>query len=380
MHDFDLLLQAAHVLDPASGLNGTMDVAFAAGRVAEMAPAIDPSRAASVEPCAGLLVTPGLIDLHTHVYWGGTSLGVEVDRYCRSSAVTTVVDTGSVGPGNFAGFRHHVIAPATARVLIYLHISHAGIYAFSDRVMVGESEELRLMDPLTAIEVARENSDIIIGIKVRLGSWTSGIHGMAPFDYALQVAEECNLPLMVHIDEPPPSYAEVVSRLRTGDVLTHCFRPFPNTPLTGDGTVRPEVLEARERGVIFDIGHGMASFSVSVARRMLDQGFAPDTISSDVHTLCVEGPAFDLPVTMSKFLSLGMPLSDVIHAATRAPADAVRRSDLGRLSVGGVGDASVLRVENTKVSFVDGDKQEFEGTRQIVPVASVIGGKLWRPT
>lgn len=380
MDRIDLLLRGGHVLDPAGGIDGAMDVAFTAGRIAEIAPHIAPDRASVVEDCTGCVVTPGLIDLHTHVYWGGTSLGVDADTYCRASAVTTVVDTGSVGPGNFAGFRSHVIAQTDARVLVYLHISHAGIYAFSRRVMVGESEELRLMDPVTAIEVANANRDLIIGIKVRLGKWTSGIHGMAPFEYALQVAEECGLPLMVHIDDPPPSYDDVVRRLRRGDVLTHCFRPFPNAPLSGDGSVRSEVLAARQRGVIFDIGHGMASFCVSVARQMLENGFQPDTISSDVHTLCIDGPAFDLPVTMSKFLSLGMPLPDIIRATTRAPALAVRRDDLGRLAAGAVGDASILRVEHGTFDYVDGNEQTFEGDRRIVAVGSVVGGRLWRPT
>ncbi|MEM6577764.1 MAG: amidohydrolase/deacetylase family metallohydrolase [Pseudomonadota bacterium] len=379
MKSYDLLLCGARVIDPSQAVDGVMDVAFANGRVVELGAALDATKAKQVETLTDCIVTPGLIDLHTHVYWGGTSLGVEADQYCRASAVTTVVDTGSVGPGNFAGFRRHVIEHAKSRILAYLHISHAGIYAFSNRVMVGESEEMRLMDPLTAVEVANANRDLIIGIKVRLGSWTSGIHGMAPFEYALQVAEECGLPIMVHIDDPPPSYDEVVRRLRPGDVLTHCFRPFPNAPLTGDGLVRPDVLAGRERGVLFDIGHGMASFSVKVARQMLENGFMPDTISSDVHSLCIDGPAYDLPVTMSKFLSLGMPLFDVVRATTQAPAQAVRRSDLGTLAVDGIGDASILRIENEPVTFLDGDGQQFEGDRSLRPVGSVIGGELWRP-
>ena len=175
MPDFDLLLRGGHLLDPAQGIDAPMDVGFAGGKVAEIAPELAGGRANQVEDVSGYLVTPGLIDLHTHVYWGGTSLGIDVDSYCRASAVTTVVDTGSVGPGNFAGFRAHVIEQADPNILLFLHISHAGIYAFSNRVMVGESEEMRLMDPLTAIEVANANRDLIVGIKVRLGAWTSGI-------------------------------------------------------------------------------------------------------------------------------------------------------------------------------------------------------------
>ncbi|KIC12618.1 dihydroorotase [Leisingera sp. ANG-M1] len=379
MADYDLILRGGHVIDPGQGVDGKSEVAFADGKVAEVAASIS-GTAERTEDVSGCLITPGLIDLHTHVYWGGTSIGIAADDYARSSAVTTLVDTGSTGPGNFAGFQHHVINQAEARILVYLHISHAGIFAFSNRVMVGESEEMRLMDPLTALEVAKANPETIIGIKVRLGAWTSGIHGLAPLEFAMQVAEQAGLPLMVHIDDPPPSYDEVVSRLRPGDVLTHCFRPFPNTPLTGTGDVRPAVLEARRCGVIFDIGHGMSSFSVEVARQMLANGFWPDTISSDVHTLCIEGPAFDLLTTLSKFLSLGMPLPEVIRAATQNAAAAVQRPELGTLAPGTVGDASILRLQEGKFTFEDGDKETFEGTQKLTAAGTVLGGRIWQLT
>ncbi|WP_264211281.1 amidohydrolase/deacetylase family metallohydrolase [Leisingera thetidis] len=379
MADYDLILRGGHLIDPVQDIDAPMELAFADGKVARVSASIS-GTAKRVEDVSGCLITPGLIDMHTHVYWGGTSIGVAADDYAKSSAVTTLVDTGSAGPGNFAGFQAHVIDKAEARILVYLHISHAGIYAFSNRVMVGESEEMRLMDPLTALEAAKANPGTIIGIKVRLGAWTSGIHGMAPFEFALQVAEAAGLPLMVHIDDPPPSYDEVVSRLRRGDVLTHCFRPFPNAPLTGKGGVRPAVLEARRRGVIFDVGHGMSSFSVRVARQMLAHGFWPDTISSDVHTLCIEGPAFDLVTTLSKFLSLGMPLPEVIRAATQNAAAALRRPELGTLRPGTVGDASVLRLQNGTFEFEDGDKETFEGRQRLTAAGTVLGGRIWQLT
>ena len=375
MPEFDLVLTGGHVIDPSQDIDAICDVAFENGHVARIADQISPETARSWQDVSGKLVTPGLIDLHTHVYWGGTSLGVEADAYARGSAITTLVDTGSVGPGNFAGFRDHVIAHAATRILPYLHISHAGIFGFSNRVMIGESEDLRLMDPLTTVEVARANADLIVGIKVRVGRWTSGAHGLAPYHYAREAAEACGLPMMVHIDEAPPSFVEVVDLLRPGDVLTHCFRPFPNAPLTGDGTIRPEVLSARERGVIFDIGHGMGSFSIDVAGQMLAQGFAPDTISSDVHTLCINGPAFDLVTTMSKFLSLGMPLTEVIRAATQTPAEALARPDLGRLSPGAAGDASILALEDGEFTFHDTEFVAFTGATRIRAAGRVMAGQ-----
>jgi dihydroorotase len=379
MAKYDLVLKGGHVVDPSQNIDRKMDVAFLAGKVAAIEKAIAVTAGAEVRDVSGSIVTPGLIDMHTHVYWGGTSLGIDAEDFCRKSAVTTAVDTGSSGPGNFAGFRKHVIEKSAVRILAYLHISHAGIFGFSNRIIVGESEELRLMDPETAVEVANANRDLIVGIKVRLGRWASGIHGMVPFEYALQVAEEANLPMMVHIDDPPPSYQQVVERLRKGDVLTHCFRPFPNTPTTSDQQVRPEVLAARQRGVFFDVGHGMGSFSFKVARIMLENGFYPDTISSDIHALCINGPAFDQVTTLSKFLNLGMPFSEVIRASTQNAALALSRPELGSLRPGAIGDAAILSVDDGAFDFVDTVGEKLIGERKINTRGVVLGGKWWHP-
>jgi dihydroorotase len=320
-----------------------------------------------------------LIDLHTHVYWGGTSLGIDADEFCRTSGVTTAIDTGSAGPGNFAGFRKHVIERSQVRILAYLHVSHAGIHAFSKRVMVGESEELRLMDPIGAVEVVNANRDVIVGIKVRVGRGASGTSGTVPLDIALQVADEAGVPLMCHIDHPPPNYEEVLERLRPGDILTHAFRPFPNAPATQQGTIKKEVLEARKRGVRFDIGHGMGSFSFKTARAMLANGFYPDTISSDVHALCINGPAFDQVTTLSKFLCMGMPLNDVIAATTVNAAMALKRPELGSLKRGSIGDATVLAVEEGRFDYYDVVGEHLAGNARIFSRGVVIEGRWWHP-
>src|SRR3954452_7227630 len=250
---YDLILRGARLIDASQKIDAVRDVAFAQGKVARIGAGLQADAATEVCNLSGAILTPGLIDLHTHVYWGGTALGIDAEDFCRRSGVTTPIDTGSAGPGNFLGFRKHVIERSEIRILAFLHVSFPGIYAFSPRVMVGESEDLRLMAPIDAVEVASTNRDIIVGIKVRVGARASGRSGTAPLDIALQVAEEVGMPLMAHIDEPPPSYEEVLARLRPGDVLTHCFRPFPNSPVAVGGLPRPTVFAARERGVLFDI-------------------------------------------------------------------------------------------------------------------------------
>jgi dihydroorotase len=373
----DLVLRGGRVIDPSQHIDRVTDVAFAEGRVVAVG---DGLRGETVRDVTGQIVTPGLIDLHTHVYWGGTSLGIDAEDFARRSGVTTCVDTGSAGPGNFAGFRRHVIEPSAIRILAYLHVSFAGIYAFANRVMVGESHDIRLMAPRDAVEVAEANKDIIIGIKVRIGRVASGPSGIAPLDVALQVADETGLPLMVHIDEPPPSYEAVVDRLRPGDVLTHCYRPFPNAPVDGKGRVKPAVLAARERGVIFDIGHGKGSFAWKTARAMMAAGFPPDTISSDVHALCINGPAYDLVTTMSKFLCLGMALGDIIAASTVNAARALQRPELGSLRPGSAGDATLLSLQDGAFPLTDVLGEVVTGPQRIVSEGVVVGGRWWHPT
>lgn len=374
---FDLVLTAARVVDPSQDLDRVTDVAFAGGKVAAVGDGLAKD-AGAVRDCSGAIVTPGLIDLHTHVYDGGTSLGVDPVALAASGGTTTLVDAGSAGPGNFAGFRVHIIEPSPVRILAYLNISFAGIYAFSKRVMVGESGDQRLLAPTDAVAVANANRDVLVGIKVRVGHIASGTSGAIPLDIARQVAEELDMRMMVHIDHPPPTLEDVLARLRPGDVLTHCFRPFPNSPSIGE-RVRPAVIEARERGVLFDIGHGMGSFSFAVARAMLAGGFMPDTISSDVHSLCINGPAFDLITTMSKFLCLGVPLENVVKAATVNAAKALQRPDLGSLKPGSAGDASIITIDAGAFDYVDSTGATMRGEQRIAANGVVIGGRLWEP-
>ena len=374
----DLILRGARVIDPSQQLDRVTDVRFTAGKVAAIGEQLVAGPTTEVRDLRGKVVTPGLIDLHTHVYWGGTSIGVDAVALARTSATATFVDAGTAGPGNFPGFRKHVIEPALpVRILPLLNLSFAGIFAFSGTVMVGECEDLRLLDLKECARVAQENADLVVGIKVRVGRGASGNSGIAPMDMALEVAEATGLPLMAHLDHPPPSRLEVMSRLRKGDILTHCFRPFPNAPSHPGGGVRPEVLAARERGVIFDIGHGAGSCGFATSRAMLAAGFKPDVISSDVHILSINGPAYDLLQTLAKFHALGMSLPEVVACGTTNAAHAIRRPDLGTLKIGSVGEASIFEVLPEPTEYKDVVGEVITGAHRFVARGLVLDGKWW---
>jgi len=319
----------------------------------------------------GQIVTPGLVDLHTHIYWGATYWGIEADPVAARSGVTTWLDVGSAGAYSFPGFRRYIAEPSRCRVFALLNLSSIGLIA-----PTWEFANPDYWDVDLAAKIVEANRDIILGIKARIDRNTTRGVGVRPLERARELADRVGLPLMVHIGWGPPTIDEVAAYLRPGDILTHCFTGGDMRILGEDGRILPVIRDLQERGLILDIGHGTGSFSFAVAEAMLEQSILPDTISSDIHQLAVQGPMYDLPTTLSKFLALGMSLSDVIVRATARPAAAIRRPDLGTLRVGSVADIALWRLEEGDFVFHDVGMDERRGTRRLVNTLTLVDGQI----
>jgi dihydroorotase len=323
--DYDRLIKGGTVVDPGEGLHGTLDVAIADGMIAALEADIPENRSRQVTDASGKLVTPGLIDLHTHIYWGATHLGIDPDPVCARTGVTTIVDAGSSNAHSFAGFRRFIAELAESRVYAFLH---ATPYPRPGTDPIAHARS----NASATVQVIEENRDTIVGIKLFVAGNMVGDHGLGLLKVAREIADRVELPIMVHIGFSPPSLPEILSLLGRGDVVTHSFNGHENRIVDDEGHMRSEVRDARERGVILDIGHGAGSFSFDTARAMVDQGQLPDIISTDLYAANVNGPVFDLPTTLSKFLALGMSLEEVISAATERPAALLPgNGELGKL-------------------------------------------------
>lgn len=371
---FDIVLRGGHVMDERNGVDGVFDVAISGGRIAAIGRDL-PAGGARVENLTGTIVAPGLIDIHTHVYHKATSLSVDPGMIARRSAVTTLVDAGSAGAGNYDGFRDYVMAHSPYRILAFLNVSFPGIFGFDKGVSIGEATLREMLPVDRCIAKIEANRDRIIGVKVRIGGPVTGELGLGALELALEAANAVGLPLMTHIGGPPPSYADVVSMLRPGDILTHCYRPDPNSALDAQGRILPEIRAARERGVLFDIAHGMGAFGYASAEAALADNFPPDLISSDVHVIAVEGPGFDLLHTMSKLLNCGLSLQQVIAMSSNRPALAIRRPELGHLGIGAIADITVLRQMESSYVFEDVVGTRRQGSMLLQPEMVYLAGK-----
>ncbi len=377
---FDLLLRGGHLIDPRNGLSAVRDVAVHEGKVAAVEEVIDPGRAFKIIECGGLFVTPGLIDLHVHVFAGTNEVGsyagdnsLYPDGHTFRSGVTTVLDAGCAGWRNFETFRETVISRSRTRVLALANIVGHGMRGGD----IEQDLEDMKADPTAAL--AREHADVIVGVKTA--------HYAAPDWYpveeSVRAGDAAGIPVMVDFgaDHPErPLETLLGEKLRPGDIYTHCFAGN-RRELLEDGTPNPGLFAGRERGVVFDVGHGAGSFKWSVAARCLEAGFPADSISTDLHFASMNAGMESQITTMNKFLALGESLDDVIRQSTWNPARQMNREELGHLSVGAIADVAVLRKESGAFGFVDSFGARHDGTEKLACEMTFKDGRLvWDPS
>ena len=372
---YDLLLKGGRVIDPKNNLDGVRDVAITGDRIAAIAPEIAGPLAAQVIDVSGLIVAPGLVDIHVHVSRIGEpgtvsdrSPDLVPDHVFFGSGVTTVVDAGGTGWRSFPEFRSRVIDTSKTRVLAMLNITGLGMINYEAEQNPAD------MDPEKTAAMARKHSDVVVGIK--------SAHWWQPdftsVERALEAGRLADIPIMVDFGwfiEGKP-YEKMIGELfRPGDISTHFFRT-PAPLLDDTGKVRPYLAEGRKRGVKFDVGHGGASFYYKLAVPMVEQGFWPDSISTDLHSGSIHGAATDMLNVMSKFLALGVPLNEVIRLSTTNPATIVNRPELGQISVGSEADLAVLKLTIGEFGFLDAVKGKLEGTERLSSELTIRAGEV----
>lgn len=367
---FDLLIKGGEVVDPGSGYNGRLDVAIKRNRIAAVESNIPAESAFRVIDAGGQYVTPGLVDLHTHVYHGVTYWGVQADPVAARSGVTTWLDVGSAGGYNFPGFREFIVKPATARIYALLNISSIGLTTHT-----WELSNLDYCDIDLCCKLIDLNRDIALGVKARIDRNTTRGTGIAPLGRAREAADRCQLPLMVHIGYGPPGIEAVLDYMKPNDILTHCFTGGDMRIIDKAGKLRDEARRIWDSGVIMDIGHGAGSFSFETAETLMLEGYKPDVISSDIHQLSIRGPMFDMPTCLSKFMCLGMSFAEVIEAATARPAQVMGLHDeVGTLKPGALADVALFRIKAGNFTFYDVHMNARTGKQLVRNTLTLING------
>jgi dihydroorotase len=375
---YDLVLKGGRVVDPSSGLDGVLDVAVEKGTIVRLAAGIAPSEAARVIDVAGKIVTPGLIDLHAHVFEGVNRTGVNPDLAGVLSGVTTIVDAGSAGAATFGGWRH-ILPHCHTEIVPFLHICQTGLATLPD--IIAESS-VNLTD---TVRVATEHAGLIHGIKARMVSPALEIMGMEMPRLAKRAAREAGIKLMVHIGDTEKRYDPKVihpllSLLEPGDILTHYFTPNPGGVLDGNGKLVPEAREANDRGVWFDTAHGRMNFSFDVGRRIMDQGLMPHCISTDLTVPGRLNTVHSMTEIMTRFLGLGFTLPQVVTMSTENPAKAIgAQGRLGSLAVGRQADISVLDLKDGDWVVYDILGAGLRVDKAFAPHLTVKKGRVFTP-
>jgi dihydroorotase len=384
---FDLLVKGGEVLDPSQNLRGRRDIGIRWGIIEAVEPDIPAERALKVLNVGGKLVTPGLVDLHAHVYPYGSAIGIPADELLTFQATTTMVSAGDAGANNFAAFRRYVVGQTRTRLYAFVHIANIGLTPFP----VAELYNIDYAVVDACAKAVAENPDIAIGVKVRMSENVIARNGIEPLKRAVEAATKAGggARVMCHIGgvETPKLMSDILDMLRPGDILTHAYSGLPNnagafTNIIQNGRLLPAASAAKQRGVFFDVGHGGGSFDYTVAEAAIAAGATPDTISSDIHVFSGNTPGMPyLTWVMSKFLNMGFSLEQVVAMATVNPARIINRlPKLGTLQVGAPGDVSVLELVEGPVEFVDTRDNKRQGRVQLRPANVVLAGvPLGRP-
>ena len=378
---FDLVIKAADVLDPSQSLRGRRDIGIRYGLIEAVETDIPAARALRVLDAGGKLVTPGLVDLHCHVYPYGSAIGIPADELVPHQCSTTCVSAGDAGANNFAAFRRYIVAQTRTRLYAFVHIANMGLAPFP----VAELYNIDFAQVDAAAKAVAENADMVLGVKVRMSENVIAKHGLEPLKRAIAACEQAGTggKIMCHIGgvETRELMAQILDTLRPGDILTHAYSGAPNlagafTNIVQDGRLLPAALAAKQRGVIFDVGHGGGSFDFSVAEPAIAQGCTPDTISSDIHVFSGNSPGMPyLPWVMSKFMTMGFSLEQVVTMATTAPAKIINRAPkIGTLQIGAPGDVAIMELVEGQVTFVDTRNNKRDGKAYLKPVQTVING------
>ncbi|MCA1426208.1 MULTISPECIES: amidohydrolase/deacetylase family metallohydrolase [unclassified Bradyrhizobium] len=378
---YDLVIRGGEVLDPSQSLRARRDVGIRWGTIEAVQEAIPAERALKSIDASGKLVMPGLIDLHCHVYPYGSAIGIPADELVQFQGTTTVVSAGDAGVNNLAALRRFIVAQTRTRMYAFVHIANNGLSAFP----VAELHNIDTAQTEACAMALAENSDFLLGVKVRMSENVIFKHGLEPLKRGIQACEMCGWPakMMVHIGgvESKELMSQILDLMRPGDVLTHAYSGAPNmssvfTNIVQDGKLLPAALAAKQRGVMFDVGHGGGSFDFTVAEVAIPGGCAPDTISSDIHVFSGNSPGIPfLPNVMSKFMTLGFTLEQVVAMATTAPAKIISRAPkIGTLQVGAPADVAIMELVEGPVSFVDTRNNRREGKAHLKPIQTVING------
>ncbi len=370
----DLLIKGGTVIDPSQNLHAPLDVAVKSGRILQIAPDIPADGSRSVISAKGKIVTPGLIDTHVHIFEGVGPTGLNADQYCLGRGVTTAVDAGSTGYFSIAGFRQYVIKPSATRIYALVDIGARGTLMG----LAGNYSNLDWVNPQLTARAAEANKPDVVGIKVRLSKEIAGANDLEVLKRALEAAEISHLPLMVHIGDTYSPLPQILRQLRKGDVLTHCYTGRPNGPLDANGKLIPEMLDCRQRGVLFDVGDGGPHLSLDIAEKCVQQNFLPDTFGTDLGGMGYNGPVYDLVTELSKFLLLGLSVDQVIERVTVGPARMFNFGvELGTLRPGTVADISILDVREGSFTFTDSTGKKRAGRQKLQSAATIRAGKVY---